>query len=114
MRRNELVEALRAGHFRPFRLYLSDGGTFDVRHPEMLMVGQHAAVIGIVRRGDNGDSGKNTPKSSVSRRWISCMSRGSKNCRADRYESRRGHCIETPAAADNTRINPRNRPPPPR
>ncbi len=62
MRRNELVEALRAGHFRPFRLYLSDGGTFDVRHPEMLMVGQHAAVIGIVERGDNGDSGQEYPK----------------------------------------------------
>jgi hypothetical protein len=62
MRRNELVEALRHGSFRAFRLYLSDGGTFDIRHPEMLMVGQHSAVIGIVEHGGNGDSGQEYPQ----------------------------------------------------
>ena len=51
MRRNELVGALWLASFRPFRLYLWDGGTFDIRHPEMLMVGQHAAVIGLVEQG---------------------------------------------------------------
>ena len=61
MRRDELVEALRAGPFRPFRLYLSGGGTFDIRHPEMLMVGQHSAVIGIVERQENGHSGEAYP-----------------------------------------------------
>ncbi len=62
MRRNELVEALRAGPFRPFRLYLSDGGTFEIRHPEMLMVGQHSAVIGITAHGGNGDSWQEYPQ----------------------------------------------------
>jgi hypothetical protein len=56
MRRADLIEALRAGPFRPFRLYLSDGGTFEVRHPEMLMVGTHSAVIGVPNGGGNGNS----------------------------------------------------------
>ncbi len=62
MRRNELVEALRTARFRPFRLYLSDGGTFDIRHPEMLMVGQHWAVIGIVEQRGNADAGESYPQ----------------------------------------------------
>ena len=47
MRRDELLEALQIRPFRPFRLYVSDGGTFDVRHPEMLMVARHTAVVGL-------------------------------------------------------------------
>ncbi len=47
MRRDELVEALGARPFRPFRLYVSDGGTFDIRHPEMLMVTRHSALVGL-------------------------------------------------------------------
>ena len=61
MRRNELVEALRAGPFRPFRLYLSDGGTFDIRHPEMLMVTRHSAIVGIVEKSDSGGSAQAYP-----------------------------------------------------
>ena len=62
MRRNELVEAVRSTRFRPLRLYLSDGGTFEIRHPEMLMVGNHSAVIGIVERGGNADSAETYPQ----------------------------------------------------
>jgi hypothetical protein len=62
MRRTDLIEALRAGPFRPFRLYLSDGGTFDVRHPETLMVGNHSAVIGIPHGRGNGDSVEGYPE----------------------------------------------------
>jgi hypothetical protein len=61
MRRTDLIEALQAGPFRPFRIYLSDGGTFDVRHPEMLMVGNHSAVIGIAPSRGNGDSAEVYP-----------------------------------------------------
>ena len=61
MRRNELVEALRPGFFRPFRLYLSDGGTFDIRHPVMLMVTRHSAIIGIVDKQENGSSVEEYP-----------------------------------------------------
>lgn len=62
MRRTDLIEVLRAGPFRPFRLYLSDGGTFDVRHPEMLMVGNHSAVIGIPDSRGNGDPVEGYPE----------------------------------------------------
>lgn len=54
MRRDELIEKLRARPFRPFRLYVSDGGTFEIRHPEMLMVGRHSAVVGMLGHADNG------------------------------------------------------------
>ncbi len=62
MRRNDLVEALRTSPFRPFRLYVSDGGTFEIRHPEVLIVSLHSAVIGIVEQRDNGDSGERYPR----------------------------------------------------
>ncbi len=51
MRRDELVAALQARPFRPIRLYVSDGGTFDIRHPEMLMVGRHDATVGLEGNG---------------------------------------------------------------
>jgi hypothetical protein len=51
MRREELVEAVRARPFRGFRLYLSDGGVFDIRHPEMLMVTRHSAIVGLPSNG---------------------------------------------------------------
>ena len=61
MRRDELIEAVRPGVFRPFRLYLSDGGTFEIRHPEMLMVTRHSAIIGIVEKQENGNSAGEYP-----------------------------------------------------
>jgi hypothetical protein len=43
----ELWEQLRKQPFEPFRIYLSDNSAFDVRHPELLMVGRRSAVVGI-------------------------------------------------------------------
>ena len=54
MRRDGLVEALLSAPSCPFRLYVSDGGTFDIRHPDMLMVTRHSAIIGIVEKQDGG------------------------------------------------------------
>jgi hypothetical protein len=51
MRRDELLEALQARPFRPIRLYVSDGGTFDIRHPEMLMVGRGDAIVDLEGNG---------------------------------------------------------------
>ena len=56
MRRDELIEALRASPFRPFRLHVSDGTTYDVRHPEMLMVMLGSAIVGILESSENGDA----------------------------------------------------------
>ena len=61
MRRDEIVEAIRPGGFRPFRLFVSDGGTFDIRHPEMLMVTRHSAIVGIVEKSDSGGSAQAYP-----------------------------------------------------
>ena len=62
MRREQLIEALQVRPFRPFRLYVSDGGTLDVRHPEMLMVKHRSAVIGLLENGNNGNQEEVYPR----------------------------------------------------
>jgi hypothetical protein len=54
MRRDDLVEALQVRPFRPIRLYVSDGAKFDIRHPEMLMVTRHSAIVGVAENGGQG------------------------------------------------------------
>jgi hypothetical protein len=59
MRRDDLVQAQRTTPFRPFRLHLSDGTVFDIRHPEMLMVTRHTAIVGILDNGgERGTAGE--------------------------------------------------------
>ncbi len=60
MRRDELIEALRVRPFQPIRLYLTDGGRFDIRHPELLMVTRHAAIVGLPETG-SGQSASGYP-----------------------------------------------------
>lgn len=43
----DLIQALHQRPFVPFRMYLTDGTTYVVRHPDLLMVGRHSAVVGI-------------------------------------------------------------------
>jgi hypothetical protein len=43
----ELRNLLMQQPFVPFRVHLSDGRLFDVRHREMVWVGRHVAVVGI-------------------------------------------------------------------
>ncbi len=33
--------------FAPFRLFLTDGTTFDVRHPELFMLGRRSVIVGL-------------------------------------------------------------------
>jgi hypothetical protein len=42
----DLRRVLRAQPFRPFRIHFSNGQTFDVRHPELAMVGLTSVVVG--------------------------------------------------------------------
>lgn len=44
----ELVEALRRRPFVPFRLTLTEGSTFEIRHPELCMAGRRSAIIGLI------------------------------------------------------------------
>ncbi|MBN2579797.1 MAG: hypothetical protein JXB10_12480 [Pirellulales bacterium] len=38
--------------FRPFRIFVSDGAVYDVRQPEMVLVGQRDVVIGLPKPGE--------------------------------------------------------------
>jgi hypothetical protein len=43
----ELRESLRQKPFEPFRIVLTDGASYDVRHPDLLWVGQRAVYVGL-------------------------------------------------------------------
>jgi hypothetical protein len=43
----ELRDNLRQQPFEPFRLVMSDGEGFEVRHPDLLWVGQTTAYVGL-------------------------------------------------------------------
>jgi len=46
----ELREVLRTQPFRPFRLVMTDGKEYDVRHPDLMMVGRRSAMVGLTGR----------------------------------------------------------------
>lgn len=46
MLQHELTEVLRTRPFQPFRIYVSDGATFVIRHPDLVLVTPTAAVVG--------------------------------------------------------------------
>lgn len=45
MRPDDLLVWLRAVPFKPFRITLNSGRTYDIRHPEMLRVGRTSVNI---------------------------------------------------------------------
>jgi hypothetical protein len=47
MRAEEIRKHIRMQPFRPFRLYLSNGLSYDVRHPELIYVGRRELVIAL-------------------------------------------------------------------
>ena len=48
----ELQTAARRQPFEPFRVILTTGATYDVRHPELIMVGRRSAIIGVTKQPD--------------------------------------------------------------
>jgi hypothetical protein len=50
----ELRDALRQQPFEPFRLVLTDGVGYDVRHPDLLWIGKRTAMVGLT--GDPGQT----------------------------------------------------------
>ena len=48
MTREELYATARRQPFEPFRVVLTTGATYDIYHPDLIMVGRRSAVIGIV------------------------------------------------------------------
>ncbi len=49
MRTSEIEKHVRKRPFVPFRLCMSDGNSFEVRHPEMLMVSRTILVLATYR-----------------------------------------------------------------
>lgn len=50
----ELQAALHRQPFVPFRLTLTEGSTYEVRHPELCMAGRRSAVVGLQKPGNSG------------------------------------------------------------
>jgi hypothetical protein len=49
---DELVGALRRRPFVPFRITLTEGSTYEVRHPELCVAGRRSAFIGFAAPDD--------------------------------------------------------------
>ncbi|HEY3322988.1 MAG TPA: hypothetical protein VGP72_21215 [Planctomycetota bacterium] len=43
----EILKLLHRRPFQPFRLHLSDGSHFDVKHPEMALVTRTSLAVGV-------------------------------------------------------------------
>ena len=55
MRPDDVLHLLRAKPFQPFRISLSDGKQYEMRHPEMASVSRSTVLIGIPGpRGPDG------------------------------------------------------------
>jgi hypothetical protein len=48
----DVLEFVRRRPFRPFRLTLTDGRSYEVRHPELAVVGKTTVFLGIPAPGD--------------------------------------------------------------
>ncbi|MGC8643151.1 MAG: hypothetical protein ACP5XB_25100 [Isosphaeraceae bacterium] len=44
---DELHDAARRQPFEPFRLILTTGATYDIRHLDLIMVGRRSAIVGV-------------------------------------------------------------------
>ncbi len=47
MRQHELRDALRKEQFQAFRIHLSDGYAYDVRHPEFAALARRSVFVGL-------------------------------------------------------------------
>ena len=52
MTHEEVYEAARRQPFEPFRLILTTGAAYDIRHPDLIMVGRRSAVVGVTNEGN--------------------------------------------------------------
>ena len=47
---NQILEHVRREPFQPIRIYMSDGSSYEVRHPEMALVTRREVVIALPSR----------------------------------------------------------------
>ena len=43
----DLLKSVRRRPFVPFRLHVSDGTVYEIKHPELLMVSMESAIVGL-------------------------------------------------------------------
>lgn len=43
----DLLQMIRRQPFQPFRLYVTDGASYEVRHPDLVMAGSRSVLIGL-------------------------------------------------------------------
>jgi hypothetical protein len=47
MRPEDILELLRTHPFEPFRIHLTDGATYEIRHPDMVIVQRSKVIVGV-------------------------------------------------------------------
>lgn len=47
MRPEDILEILRAKPFEPFRVYLTDGAVYEIRHPDMAIVQRSKVTVAV-------------------------------------------------------------------
>ena len=45
MSQHDVLEMLQVRSFQPFRIHVSDGTVYEIRHPEMMVVGRTRALV---------------------------------------------------------------------
>ena len=43
----DIDKRLRQRPFVPFRMYLSDGATYEINHPELVLLGRRSLILGL-------------------------------------------------------------------
>ena len=51
MRSDDMLFWTRAAPFRPFRVFLNSGRSYEIRHPELLRIGRTSMIFFSVRGG---------------------------------------------------------------
>jgi hypothetical protein len=47
MSHEDILGVVRRRPFQPFRFFVSDGSVYDVRHPELVMLGKRSVAVGL-------------------------------------------------------------------
>jgi hypothetical protein len=56
MRAEDLRRVIRQQPFQRFRIHLTDGTVYEIRHPDMAMVTPSTVLIGVASPGQPGDA----------------------------------------------------------
>jgi hypothetical protein len=48
----DILQRLRQQPFEPFRIHLSDGTVYEIRHPDVVLVGRRSLTLGLASTGE--------------------------------------------------------------